>query len=378
MHDYYNHAHFKYFDMKLFILLMLLFNNVRAQKEFTIVFLTSNTYNNKVYLKNTWANDGRNTKQITVDSARIINGVVKFKGKFSELGYYNLSVDSMKGFLPFIIDTGTITIKGDIKKIWKSKIENSYQNDMAYQASNIVDSMFVIRENLQDSMVKYQSNGNPDLSKFYSKSMDLVDSTLSAYMYGFTLKNRTSYYAFNFIKQFHSLTKTTNEISKKVFLEFDLQLLNSSEGKYLKYILFEYDKNKIIGSIYQKSTFTNINNKKINIPIDKNNITLIDYWASWCIPCIAHHQELKKLYSSTNRKDFEILSISLDTSFEIWKQALKKNNILWKNFVDLKGFESVNVKKYGILSIPFSLLIDSTGKILHISPTIDQLSIYLK
>lgn len=60
--------------------------------------------------------------------------------------------------------------------------------------------------------------------------------------------------------------------------------------------------------------------------VGKSEYTLIDFWASWCGPCIASFPHLKNLYSSYDRDKIEIIGISIDTDNKAWNKAIEKEN----------------------------------------------------
>ncbi len=100
----------------------------------------------------------------------------------------------------------------------------------------------------------------------------------------------------------------------------------------------------------------------------KGKVVLIDFWATWCAPCVEEQPELKTLYDTYSEQvknnTFEILGISLDKNKESWQKAIDRFNIKWIQISDLKFWKSPVAKLYEVDELPFNVIIDGQGTIL--------------
>jgi len=362
--------------VRILLLLILSSPCVKAQFSYTIDCYLEGGDGTKVYLTNSWGGRADRNKFTTSDTAYLVNNKCTFKGYAHDLMFYSISIDSTEGFFPFIIDSGMLSVIGRCDEIWKSKVKNSAQNLLFYQAADSIDSFFELRETLQDSMLYFEQLRNIDRSRNYAVKMDAVDKRLFEYLYRFLEMNPDCYYIFWTVKQFYGLTKDTKVMSRKMYERFSQRIKMSKEGKNLQFTLFDFK--SMVGTPPVSMLLHNTDNKKVNVQFSTNRVTLIDFWASWCLPCIKLLPELKRVLKEYSSTGFNIVSVSLDNNLVNWKKAVVKNGLYWKNFCDVRSFQSDYVNQYGITSIPFSILVDKSGKIVQFNPSIEELRNYLK
>ncbi len=99
--------------------------------------------------------------------------------------------------------------------------------------------------------------------------------------------------------------------------------------------------------------------------VTDNQLVLIDFWASWCGPCIASFPHLKKLYSAYNEDGFEIVAISIDDTQEEWVDGSDENELPWINLGEIEGWSGQVASSYGVQFIPKGYLVDMKGCIVQ-------------
>ncbi|MEN2412438.1 TlpA family protein disulfide reductase [Flavobacterium mesophilum] len=95
----------------------------------------------------------------------------------------------------------------------------------------------------------------------------------------------------------------------------------------------------------------------------RGSLVLVDFWASWCGPCIKEQPTLLKLHNSYPDK-LSIYGVSMDTKKPLWTAAIAKGKLPWTNVSDLKYWQSPVVSAYMLQSVPLNFLIDKNGIIL--------------
>lgn len=111
--------------------------------------------------------------------------------------------------------------------------------------------------------------------------------------------------------------------------------------------------------------------------IGKTDFVLIDFWASWCEPCMEFLPELQKLYFKHKGNTFEVYGVSLDDNKEAWLGAVKSHKIEWQLVSDLKGWKCEGARIYAVNSIPCTILIDKKGCIVGRNLSISEIEKYL-
>jgi len=123
-------------------------------------------------------------------------------------------------------------------------------------------------------------------------------------------------------------------------------------------------KNVIIGSTMPDFTSTDADGHLLSLSQFRGSYVLIDFWASWCLPCRQANPVLVKLYNRFKSKNLVIVGVSLDRKKEAWLSAIKADGLAWYQVSDLEYWDSQVAKLYGIQAIPQNFLIDPDGKLI--------------
>lgn len=110
--------------------------------------------------------------------------------------------------------------------------------------------------------------------------------------------------------------------------------------------------------------FTDLNGEEIDTTTMGDKVILVDFWATWCAPCVAEIPEIVKVYEEYKDKGFEVIGISLDESIPAVKQFNAAKGVNWPQYCDGLGYDNELAQRFGINRLPASFLVGKGGKII--------------
>jgi thiol-disulfide isomerase/thioredoxin len=333
---------------KIIVFLIFAFCVCSAQKKITIKGNFDEPFNGGILLYRAY--DGKYQDSQLKDSAEIKNGVYEINNfKINHPGLYSVfitfGVNHREKIENIYLDTLNKTYYYDkeknIKKVTKlSKDQKDYNDFFA--------EVFADQKTLSKSKIKTVD----DFEKGNLPILQKEDKLLIK----FTKIHPNSYFALWQLvrKQKNNGYKIINE---KAFNNLSSKIRKSKLGlQFSKDIIAA--RQLLVGNLFPVAAFDNP--AKITLG---EKYTLIDFWFSYCSPCIMQmpkYLEINKKYSG---KDFQIVQISTDVTknVENWKRIIKKYDLPWQNLLDENALVS---ETYYINVFPTNFLLDSDGKIL--------------
>lgn len=313
--------------------------------------------------------------QMVLDSSAASNGSFSFRGIVDGPVYATLYRNPVSwrsedpNLYSFFLEPGTLT--ADIKE----EVKNTQLKGSATQAD--MDKLKKLKKPVEEKWKPFfkalDSVNKIDNFKFQEMKEGLKPyyAEIEKIDFSYIDKHPTAYLSAHLLRGYlrslntQKLTAYYNQFPEKI---------KASAGKTIHEEL-ERRKLGVEGTMAADFSAPDINGQPLKLSDYRGKYVLIDFWASWCLPCRKGNPHLKKLYAEYKDKGFEIIGISDDDSKpDAWKKAVAQDDIgMWKHVLRGLDWEKLRAgiynerdisKKYGISSLPTKILIDPNGKVI--------------
>ena len=250
--------------------------------------------------------------------------------------------------VPVFLESGEITVSGSADDMQNLKVGGSVSND-AFTA--YLEAQAGLAETLQNSAATEE-----EVMAAYEQIENLVEETYEANkenLWGAYIFVTRKYYSMEAEEILATVDGFSKELQKLPEL---VKVRQRAEGML----------RTAVGKPFIEVKMPNAEGEDIALSeiVKANKVTLLDFWASWCRPCMGEVPYLLKDYAEYHDKGFEIYGISLDNNREAWLNTIAANGMGWVNVSILGGWEAPAVKDYAVSSIPTNFLINSEGEII--------------
>jgi peroxiredoxin len=284
-----------------------------------------------------------------IGSGRIENDMFSFTGSctgpFAAL--IHLAKNGKNMVLPFFIEPGTIRLRS------KSEF-----------------NCYVFGTPLNDSFAKFEY----DIDSF-ARNTGVMDvrkmKRLSAEL--FIKQNSSSLLSLRLLNEYFYLDPSANDsVYYALYNSLDQALKNTPAGRKIG--------QEAGGRIATAKGSTAPLMKLINtagneeVIYQPGNITLIHFWATWCVPCREELIQLRNTLAKFSGRSLQVVMISLDYNKELWKQSVGPQQPGWRQLIDPGGWEGMSAKAYGVKAIPANYLVDEQGRIIARHVTVDDIN----
>jgi peroxiredoxin len=353
-------------QLALFLLTILFLSSCSEKgNDFTIVGDIANMPKQQVILEELGMKEF-----ILVDSVMSDDkGHFELKGNAAEEGRYRIRFSEGKLIL-LTIDKGNVTVKADWNKIYDYTVTGSVASESfrVYMSNfrkyiNDINTLDIVKDSMaargNDSLLQTalqeQTEVSESLTRYIEKYADTTASVSNA-LFAVQMLNPAS--EMDYINAFMGGLERRFPKSKaaKEYVNAYKEMMEKQQD--------ESAPGPQVGSKAPDVTLTSSDGKQVSISSFKGKYVLVDFWASWCGPCRRENPNVVEAFNKFKDKNFTVLGISLDEDKNKWLEAIAKDNLTWTHISDLKGWESMAGRTYGVQSIPANFLLNPEGMII--------------
>lgn len=334
-------------------------NNQPASNEFVISGKIANAPPQPVLLdKYSFIDNHKNTAAAMIAA----DGSFTIKGHIEQPGLYLIRMNNNINWL-VILDKGSFTFTADANNAYKHSITGTPESEMF--------SAFIAKASDNQAALN-QLNQQLNIAKALGQMQQVVSI-------------QQQYQTRHEESQKHIRSAMENFSARPLQALFAASLLNAEENaEYLDNFIAQAGR-QLPGSVYVRELKQRVDavtrlaigrvapdiklkspkGETVSLSSTRGKVVLLDFWASWCRPCRMENPNVVRLYDRYHAKGFDIFSVSLDQSMERWVNAIKADNLKWKNHGStLQGWQCPVAATYEVHSIPNTLLLDRDGKII--------------
>lgn len=289
------------------------------------------------------------------------NGQFSVKGNIDSARQAYLTTANGGSLAAFVLEPGTISIEGDVST--GVQITGTPENDIVKELAATEKGRYQRRRSMAKA---YRETTDTAAQAQLDKALTLINDSIMLDKLAFIEAHPGSLNSAGFI--YVISTSAPLERLAAAYAHLDEKLKNTRDVK-AAFETINGRQRTAVGNPAPAFTINDANGTPVSLSSFRGKYVLLEFWASWCVPCRKQIPALKAAYEKYKDKGFTILSISVDADKSKWEKALKEENLAWINVrdvVDKSRPSDISLARlYGVTPIPDNFLVDPDGKILE-------------
>ncbi|MGZ3755708.1 MAG: redoxin family protein [Mucilaginibacter sp.] len=312
------------------------------------------------------------------DSAVIVKGKFTFRGKIDLPERKAFMITPGKWAFRAFVDDTVITLnidtarathqyekKQDHPLIWQIKETGSALADVYAKYQNETGFTYVL------SLFKKLKKANKDSLAHIRNEMDSIAKLMplkeKLWNENYIRQNPTSLAGIYIFHEYYRLTRDTSTVYLR-------SILNTFSGAAKSSSYYEALNKQLsiltniqVSKLAPDFTLQQRDKTKLKLSTTRGSVIMLDFWASWCVPCRAGIPHWKQVYAKYHSKGFNIISVTDDRFRKSWLRALDQEKMPWMQVIDelpSTGGPAIVGELYGVHFIPYFVLLNKKGEVI--------------
>lgn len=362
----------------ILLLSIILIIGCQTRNSFTVNGLVKERTKEYIYLNRVNVNT-----LVFIDSARIKkNGRFNFKASTSDPDFYQISY-SASDFITILAEPGEkIKLEFSGKNLYQDyKVTGSEGSEQI----RMLDFQLAESKRKLDSLKTVYETASKEPG--FDKKGPLIEAEFNSYLKD--IRKKTIEFIITHTRSMASLKALYQRIDENTYVLYEprdlqyLKIISDTLGRYYpnsKHVqALAEDLKKEMNQLYSRQfedmastlpeikldpDLKDINGKRIALSSLRGKVVLLTFWSVQSKECISENLQLKEIYKAFNRKGFEIYQINLDENEDLWKNAVKFDELPWINTREDDPLNPANARLFNVKVLPANYLFSREGTII--------------
>src|SRR5690606_5647638 len=299
----------------------------------------------------------------SVDTTTVENGAFAFSGgQQAEPKLHFVFMESNRGNVPVVIENGTIEMVFQKDSMNFAKIKGTEQNELFMgfldESRKLSERAMSMQLDMRDAAQRMDTATVASIREAF----EAFQEDAKNFNIDFIKKNPNALISVIILGNIMAGQALPREEVKGLFEGLTPEIRDTEPGRKLQAQLESMESTEIGARAPEFSAPTPDGDLlALSEVTNASKLTLVDFWAAWCMPCRRENPNIVSVYHQFKDKGFNVLGVSLDTRAEDWKKAIEADGLEWNHISNLQRFNDPIARLYSINAIPAAFLLDENG-----------------
>lgn len=298
-----------------------------------------------------------------LDTLQVLGEKAYFEGIAEKPGLYAMIVENVRGGFPFFIEEGDIDVTIYKDSINKSLVTGTPTNMDARAFTENRSELEKRFASIQQQMRTAQMKNDTVSMNVMRETYNELREDTNEMNHAFVKEHPSSLFSAVLLSNMLRSNAQPLDTIDVLFNGLDEQVKASEFGAFINESLEAFNKVKI-GAKAPEFSAPTPEGPEMALKDALGKVTIVDFWAAWCVPCRKENPNMVKLYEAYHDKGLNVIGVSLDRQKEDWLKAIQDDGLPWYQVSNLEAGNDPIARMYNVTSIPATFVLDANGVII--------------